>query len=171
MNCNSQKALLWTNVSILTGSLSVLCHSSSVANNETCLVSPTYPKEGTFEWAVYYSLILRACIHMVIPVRSREETYKVVDLYAINLISSVRVGKSEGLSIQRYTCSFSKVELQFISLSPLEQHSIQEHLEKSPTLPPDRHYVSEVLCNENFSTAELAESLLEYTVSVPGLMT
>eukprot|EP00871_Galdieria_phlegrea_P004729 jgi/Galph1/5257/GphlegSOOS_G3843.1 len=61
-------------------------------------------------------------------------------------------------------------ELQFISLSPLEQHSIQKHLEKSPTLPPDRRYVSEVLCNENFSIAQLAELLLEYTGGVPGLM-
>eukprot|EP00871_Galdieria_phlegrea_P002534 jgi/Galph1/3281/GphlegSOOS_G1888.1 len=81
------------------------------------------------------------------------------------------VGKSEGLSIQRYTSSVSKVELQFISLSPLEQYSIQEHLERSPTLPPNRRYVSEVLCNENFSTAQLAELLLEYTGGVPGLMT
>eukprot|EP00871_Galdieria_phlegrea_P001006 jgi/Galph1/1906/GphlegSOOS_G26.1 len=67
------------------------------------------------------------------------------------------VGKSEGLSIQRYTCSFSKNKTVF-----------KKHLEKSPTLPPDRRYVSEVLCNENFSIAQLAELLLEYTGGIPG---
>eukprot|EP00871_Galdieria_phlegrea_P002731 jgi/Galph1/3459/GphlegSOOS_G2168.1 len=158
-------------------------------------LQPTDPKERNLEWAFYYLLIKNACLQMGHEEPDPEQFYSQIKMRVGVFIKVVRelaeffqltktvngvvrpyndfftIIRELCLSIQRYTCSFSKVELQFISLSPLEQHSIQEHLEKSPTLPPDRHYVSEVLCNENFSTAELAESLLEYTVSVPGLMT
>eukprot|EP00871_Galdieria_phlegrea_P000501 jgi/Galph1/1451/GphlegSOOS_G135.1 len=154
-------------------------------------LKPTVPEheKRNLEWAVYYLLIKNACLQMGHEEPDPEQFYSQIkmrvafdevgtleelaasfQLRTANIFFIV-VGKSEGLSIQRYTSSVSKVELQFISLSPLEQYSIQEHLERSPTLPPNRRYVSEVLCNENFSTAQLAELLLEYTGGVPGLMT
>ncbi|EME30905.1 archaeal ATPase [Galdieria sulphuraria] len=81
------------------------------------------------------------------------------------------VGKSEGLNIYNYVASVSRVQLVFIPLSPLENHSIVEHLEKSSSfLFPGSPKVSEILCHEDFSTSELAELLLELTGGVPGLL-
>ncbi|GJD06485.1 hypothetical protein Gasu2_08980 [Galdieria sulphuraria] len=81
------------------------------------------------------------------------------------------VGKSEGLNIYNYVASVSRVQLVFIPLSPLEKHSIVEHLEKSSSfLFPGSPKVSEILCHEDFSTSELAELLLELTGGVPGLL-
>ncbi|EME25764.1 archaeal ATPase, partial [Galdieria sulphuraria] len=81
------------------------------------------------------------------------------------------VGKSEGLNIYNYVASVSRVQLVFIPLSPLENHSIVEHLEKSSCfLFPGSPKVSEILCHEDFSTSELAELLLELTGGVPGLL-
>eukprot|EP00871_Galdieria_phlegrea_P001281 jgi/Galph1/2153/GphlegSOOS_G848.1 len=163
-------------------------------------LKPTVPEheKRNLEWAVYYLLIKNACLQMGHEEPDPEQFYSQIKMRVGVFIKVVRgvlnipssqylliafdevgtleelaadffaiirelckqaniffivVGKSEGLSIQRYTSSVSKVELQ------------------SPTLPPNRRYVSEVLCNENFSTAQLAELLLEYTGGVPGLMT
>ncbi|EME27384.1 archaeal ATPase [Galdieria sulphuraria] len=81
------------------------------------------------------------------------------------------VGKSEGLNIYNYVASVSRVQLVFIPLSPLEKHSIVEHLEKSSSfLFPGSPKVSEILCHKDFSTSELAELLLELTGGVPGLL-
>ncbi|EME25873.1 archaeal ATPase, partial [Galdieria sulphuraria] len=81
------------------------------------------------------------------------------------------VGKSEGLNIYNYVASVSRVQLVFIPLSPLEKHSIVEHLEKSSCfLFPGSPKVSEILCHEDFLTSELAELLLELTGGVPGLL-
>ncbi|GJD12469.1 hypothetical protein Gasu2_65510 [Galdieria sulphuraria] len=81
------------------------------------------------------------------------------------------VGKSEGLNIYNYVASVSRVQLVFIPLSPLENHSIVEHLEKSSSFLFTRSpKVSEILCHEDFSTSELAELLLELTGGVPGLL-
>ncbi|EME25827.1 archaeal ATPase, partial [Galdieria sulphuraria] len=81
------------------------------------------------------------------------------------------VGKSEGLNIYNYVASVSRVQLVFIPLSPLENHSIVEHLEKSSSfLFTGSPKVSEILCHEDFSTSELAELLLELTGGVPGLL-
>ncbi|GJD11040.1 hypothetical protein Gasu2_51970 [Galdieria sulphuraria] len=81
------------------------------------------------------------------------------------------VGKSEGLNIYNYVASVSRVQLVFIPLSPLEKHSIMEHLEKSSSfLFTGSPKVSEILCHEDFSTSELAELLLELTGGVPGLL-
>ncbi|GJQ09300.1 hypothetical protein GpartN1_g1091.t1 [Galdieria partita] len=81
------------------------------------------------------------------------------------------VGKSEGLSIHNYAASVSRVELTFIPLSPLEKHSIIEHLEKSSSsMFTGSPKVSQILCHQHFSTSELAELLLELTGGVPGLL-
>ncbi|GJQ11627.1 hypothetical protein GpartN1_g3418.t1 [Galdieria partita] len=81
------------------------------------------------------------------------------------------VGKSEGLSIHNYAASVSRVELTFIPLSPLEKHSIIEHLEKSSSsMFTGSPKVSQILCHQHFSTNELAELLLELTGGVPGLL-
>ncbi|EME28705.1 archaeal ATPase [Galdieria sulphuraria] len=81
------------------------------------------------------------------------------------------VGKSEGLNIYNYVASVSRVQLVFIPLSPLEKHSIVEHLEKSSSFLFTRSpKVSEILCHKDFSTSELAELLLELTGGVPGLL-
>ncbi|GJQ15346.1 hypothetical protein GpartN1_g7137.t1 [Galdieria partita] len=81
------------------------------------------------------------------------------------------VGKSEGLSIHNYAISVSRVELTFIPLSPLEKHSIIEHLEKSSSsMFTGSPKVSQILCHQHFSTSELAELLLELTGGVPGLL-
>ncbi|GJQ15797.1 hypothetical protein GpartN1_g7588.t1 [Galdieria partita] len=81
------------------------------------------------------------------------------------------VGKSEGLYIRNYAISVSRVELTFIPLSPLEKHSIIEHLEKSSSFMfTGSPKVSQILCHQHFSTNELAELLLELTGGVPGLL-
>ncbi|GJQ11286.1 hypothetical protein GpartN1_g3077.t1 [Galdieria partita] len=81
------------------------------------------------------------------------------------------VGKSEGLNIRNYAISVSRVELTFIPLSPLEKHSIIEHLEKSSSsMFTGSPKVSQILCHQHFSTNELAELLLELTGGVPGLL-
>ncbi|GJQ14485.1 hypothetical protein GpartN1_g6276.t1 [Galdieria partita] len=81
------------------------------------------------------------------------------------------VGKSEGLNIHNYAISVSRVELTFIPLSPLEKHSIIEHLEKSSSFMfTGSPKVSQILCHQHFSTSELAELLLELTGGVPGLL-
>ncbi|GJQ12875.1 hypothetical protein GpartN1_g4666.t1 [Galdieria partita] len=81
------------------------------------------------------------------------------------------VGKSEGLNIRNYAISVSRVELTFIPLSPLEKHSIIEHLEKSSSFMfTGSPKVSQILCHQHFSTNELAELLLELTGGVPGLL-
>ncbi|GJQ15926.1 hypothetical protein GpartN1_g7717.t1 [Galdieria partita] len=81
------------------------------------------------------------------------------------------VGKSEGLSIHNYAISVSRVELTFIPLSPLEKHSIIEHLENSSSFMfTGSPKVSQILCHQHFSTNELAELLLELTGGVPGLL-
>ncbi|GJD10663.1 hypothetical protein Gasu2_48430 [Galdieria sulphuraria] len=81
------------------------------------------------------------------------------------------VGKSEGLNIYNYVASVSRVQLVFIPLSPLEKHSIVEHLEKSSSfLFPGSPKVSEILCHEDFSTSELAGIVVELTGGVPGLL-
>jgi len=40
-------------------------------------------------------------------------------------------GKSEDLNIQSYSSTISKIPSKFISIFPLDQASIQEHLEKN----------------------------------------
>ncbi|EME30318.1 archaeal ATPase [Galdieria sulphuraria] len=63
---------------------------------------------------------------------------------------------SKGLSIKNYVAfGLSKVTLHFISLSPLDA-----------SIP-----VYDVLCSSSFSVNELADSLLEYTGGIPGLLT
>ncbi|GJD12473.1 hypothetical protein Gasu2_65540 [Galdieria sulphuraria] len=81
------------------------------------------------------------------------------------------VGKSKGLSIKNYVSSVSKVILHFISLSPLDASSIVEFLEKSLLKTPTQVPVCNVLCSSSFSVNELADSLLECTGGVPGLLT
>ncbi|GJQ12480.1 hypothetical protein GpartN1_g4271.t1 [Galdieria partita] len=81
------------------------------------------------------------------------------------------VGKSEGLNIHNNAISVSRVELTFTPLSPLEKHSIIEHLEKSSSFMfTGSPKVSQILCHQHFSTSELAELLLELTGGVPGLL-
>ncbi|EME25949.1 archaeal ATPase [Galdieria sulphuraria] len=65
----------------------------------------------------------------------------------------------------------SRVILHFISLSPLDASSIVEFLEKSLLKTPTQVPVCNVLCSSSFSVNELADSLLECTGGVPGLLT
>ncbi|EME26167.1 archaeal ATPase, partial [Galdieria sulphuraria] len=81
------------------------------------------------------------------------------------------VGKSKGLSIKNDVSSVSKVILHFIFLSPLDASSIVEFLEKSLLETPTQVPVCDVLCSSSFSVNELADSLLECTGGVPGLLT
>ncbi|EME28291.1 archaeal ATPase [Galdieria sulphuraria] len=81
------------------------------------------------------------------------------------------VGKSKGLSIKNDVSSVSKVILHFIFLSPLDASSIVEFLEKTLLETPTQEPVCDVLCSSSFSVNELADSLLECTGGVPGLLT
>ncbi|EME29436.1 archaeal ATPase [Galdieria sulphuraria] len=82
------------------------------------------------------------------------------------------VGKSKGLSIKNYVSfGLSRVILHFISLSPLDASSIVEFLEKTLLETPTQVPVCNVLCSSSFSVNELADSLLECTGGVPGLLT
>ncbi|EME25736.1 archaeal ATPase, partial [Galdieria sulphuraria] len=82
------------------------------------------------------------------------------------------VGKSKGLSINNDVAfGLSRVILHFISLSPLDASSIVEFLEKSLLKTPTQVPVCNVLCSSSFSVNELADSLLECTGGVPGLLT
>ncbi|EME25892.1 archaeal ATPase, partial [Galdieria sulphuraria] len=69
------------------------------------------------------------------------------------------------------TFGLSKVILHFISLSPLDVSSIVEFLEESLLKTPTQVPVCNVLCSSSFSVNELADSLLECTGGVPGLLT
>ncbi|GJD09423.1 hypothetical protein Gasu2_36790 [Galdieria sulphuraria] len=81
------------------------------------------------------------------------------------------VGKSKGLSIKNYVAfGLSRVILHFIPLSPLDASSIVEFLEKTLLKTPTHEPVCNVLCSSSFSVNELADSLLELTGSVPGLL-
>jgi len=75
------------------------------------------------------------------------------------------VGRSEGMSIRNYLGNVSKIVLKLVPLSPLDQASIEEHLEKSTFKNTP---VSDVLCHRDFSINDLSELLLEYTDGVPG---
>jgi len=102
----------------------------------------------------------------------------VLDLTVTSLVSFVScvsylvffpiiVGKCEGLNVENYSGNVSKILLKFITLSPLDQASIEEHLEKSTfTSAP----VSSVLCHHGFPIKDVSELLLEYTGGVPGLL-
>ncbi|GJD07220.1 hypothetical protein Gasu2_15900 [Galdieria sulphuraria] len=112
-------------------------------------LKPTRPIEEkrNLKWAVYYLLIKAACLQSV-------------------------VGKSKGLSIKNDVAfGLSRVILHFISLSPLDASSIVEFLEKSLLKTPTQVPVCNVLCSSSFSVNELADSLLECTGGVPGLLT
>ncbi|EME29437.1 archaeal ATPase [Galdieria sulphuraria] len=81
------------------------------------------------------------------------------------------VGKSKGLSIKNDVAfGLSRVILHFIPLSPLDASSIVEFLEKSLLKTPTQVPVCNVLCSSSFSVNELADSLLECTGGVPGLL-
>jgi len=77
------------------------------------------------------------------------------------------VGKCEGLNVRNYLGNASKILLKLVPLSPLDQASIEEHLEKSTFKNTP---VSSVLCHRDFSIKDLSELLLEYTDGVPGLI-
>ncbi|KAK4527949.1 hypothetical protein GAYE_SCF47G5883 [Galdieria yellowstonensis] len=63
-------------------------------------------------------------------------------------------------------CNASKILLKLVPLSPLDQASIEEHLEKSTF---KKAPVSNVLRHQDFSINDLSELLLEYTDGVPCL--
>jgi len=77
------------------------------------------------------------------------------------------VGRSEGMSIRNHVGEVSKILLKFIPLSPLDQASIEEHLEKSTFKNAP---VSSFLCHHGFPIKDVSELLLEYTGGVPGLL-
>ncbi|KAK4528681.1 hypothetical protein GAYE_SCF63G6626 [Galdieria yellowstonensis] len=77
------------------------------------------------------------------------------------------VERSEGMSIRDHVGDVSKILLKFIPLFPLDQTSIEEHLEKSTF---DNAPVSSFLCHHGFSIKDLSELLIEYSGSVPGLL-
>ncbi|EME25742.1 archaeal ATPase [Galdieria sulphuraria] len=82
------------------------------------------------------------------------------------------VGKSKGLSIKNDVAfGLSRVILHFIPLSPFDASSIVEFLEKTVLKAPTQVPVCNVLCSSSFSVNELADSLLECTGGVPGLLT
>ncbi|GJD11381.1 hypothetical protein Gasu2_55210 [Galdieria sulphuraria] len=82
------------------------------------------------------------------------------------------IGKSKGLSIKNYVAfGPSRVILHVIPLSPLDASSIVEFLERSLLKTPTQEPVCNVLCSSSFSVNELADSLLECTGGVPGLLT
>ncbi|GJQ10019.1 hypothetical protein GpartN1_g1810.t1 [Galdieria partita] len=105
-------------------------------------------------------------------VRSYNDFFRILwELCLEDNVFFIVVGKSEGLNIRNYAISVSRVELTFIPLSPLEKHSIIEHLEKSSSFMfTGSPKVSQILCHQHFSTNELAELLLELTGVVPGLL-
>eukprot|EP00871_Galdieria_phlegrea_P003486 jgi/Galph1/4138/GphlegSOOS_G2856.1 len=111
-------------------------------------------------------------IHPVVGIRPYNDFLGIIrELCELDNLFFLVVGKSNGLSIQNYATSVSRVLLEFIPLSPLDSSSIKEHLEKSPTTLPNRPLVSEFLCGASLRVEELADALLEYTGGVPGLLT
>ena len=77
------------------------------------------------------------------------------------------VGRSEGMSIRNHVGEVSKILLKFVPLSPLDQASMEEHLEKSTFKNAP---VSSFLCHHGFPIKDVSELLLEYTGGVPGLL-
>jgi len=77
------------------------------------------------------------------------------------------VGRSEGMSIRNHVGEVSKILLKFIPLSPLDQASMEEHLEKSTFKNAP---VSSFLCHHGFPIKDVSELQLEYTGGVPGLL-
>ncbi|EME26829.1 archaeal ATPase [Galdieria sulphuraria] len=160
-------------------------------------MKPTRPIEEkrNLKWAVYYLLYRSACNQMGLPFMKPDEAYRHIPPYPSFLIPELRktfgipsdqfllidsgvFGLSNGFlgivrhsNIYNYVASVSRVQLVFIPLAPLENHSIVEHLEKSSSfLFTGSPKFSEILCHEDFSTSELAELLLELTGGVPGLL-
>ncbi|GJD08150.1 hypothetical protein Gasu2_24580 [Galdieria sulphuraria] len=89
-----------------------------------------------------------------------------------DLFFFIVIGKSKGLSIKNDVAfGLSRVILHFIPLSPLDASSIVEFLEKTLLETPTQVPVCNVLCSSSFSVNELADSLLECTGGVPGLLT
>ncbi|KAK4528556.1 hypothetical protein GAYE_SCF61G6500 [Galdieria yellowstonensis] len=76
-------------------------------------------------------------------------------------------GICEGLNVRNYLGNAPKILLKLVPLSPLDQASIEEHLEKSTFKNTP---VSSVLCHRDFSINDLSELLLKYTDGVPGLI-
>lgn len=74
-------------------------------------------------------------------------------------------GRCQGISIKYYVSSI--VELRLIPLSPLEQNSIKEHLEKSSL---NTVSISCILCSKRFLKVQFASLLFEYTGGVPGIL-
>ncbi|GJD12205.1 hypothetical protein Gasu2_63110 [Galdieria sulphuraria] len=162
-------------------------------------LEPTVPIEffRNLKWAVYYLLYRSACNQMGLPFMKPDEAYRHIPPYPSFLIPELR--KTLGIPSDQYLlvafdevgvldesldefhfkrthdelCLFwvSKVILHFIPLSPLDASSIVEFLEKSLLKTPTQVPVCNVLCSSSFSVNELADSLLECTGGVPGLLT
>jgi len=71
------------------------------------------------------------------------------------------------MSIRNHVGEVSKILLKFVPLSPLDQASMEEHLEKSTFKNAP---VSSFLCHHGFPIKDVSELLLEYTGGVPGLL-
>eukprot|EP00871_Galdieria_phlegrea_P002866 jgi/Galph1/3580/GphlegSOOS_G2202.1 len=109
--------------------------------------------------------------HPVVGVRPYNNFFGIIrELCEQDNLFFLVVGKSNGLSIQNYATSVSRVLLRFIPLSPLDSPSIKGHLEKSATRLPNKPLASEFLCSASLRVEELADVLLEYTGGVPGLL-
>eukprot|EP00871_Galdieria_phlegrea_P000438 jgi/Galph1/1395/GphlegSOOS_G95.1 len=111
-------------------------------------------------------------MHPVAGIRPYIEFFGIIrELCKQENLFFIVAGRSRGSSIQNHVCSVSSVVLKLIPLAPLEKENIVEHLEKSSIVAaPNSPKVSDIVCNEKFSTSELAEVLLEFTGGVPGFL-
>eukprot|EP00871_Galdieria_phlegrea_P000496 jgi/Galph1/1447/GphlegSOOS_G19.1 len=106
-------------------------------------------------------------MHPVAGIRPYIEFFGIIrELCKQENLFFIVVGEAE-VQPYRTTCVLS----QLIPLAPLEKENIVEHLEKSSIVAaPNSPKVSDIVCNEKFSTSELAEVLLEFTGGVPGFL-
>ncbi|GJD05850.1 hypothetical protein Gasu2_02990 [Galdieria sulphuraria] len=156
-------------------------------------LKPTEPKERNLKWAVYYLLYRSACNQMGLPFMKPDEAYRHIPPYPSFLIPELR--KTLGIPSDQYLLvAFDEVgvfdtKATFFELEKNDKGVVRPYndffgiisqLCKEPDLffyflyllkTPTQVPVCNVLCSSSFSVNELADSLLECTGGVPGLLT
>ncbi|EME26225.1 archaeal ATPase [Galdieria sulphuraria] len=149
-------------------------------------LKPTEPKERNLKWAVYYLLYRSACNQMGLPFMKPDEAYRHIPLYPSFLIPELR--KTLGIPSDQYLLvAFDEVgvfdtKATFFELEKNDKGVVRPYNDFFGIISqlckePDLFFI--VNCAKNptcflyssFSVNELADSLLECTGGVPGLLT
>ncbi|GJD11382.1 hypothetical protein Gasu2_55220 [Galdieria sulphuraria] len=141
-------------------------------------LKPTRPIEEkrNLKWAVYYLLYRSACNQMGLPFMKPDEAYRHIPPYPSFLIPQLR--KTLGIPSDQYLL------VAFDEIGVLDESLDEFHFKRTHDgrVRPYNDFsesskdtyqepVCNVLCSSSFSVNELADSLLECTGGVPGLLT